>query len=66
MIKIKENTTMAEDKINCHANELSVNELEKVTGGATYKKKPIFKEHADEISNKGKSADYCQPSDNDV
>ena len=57
---------MAEDKINRHANELSVNELEKVTGGATYKKKPNFKEHADEISNKGKSADYCQPSDNDV
>ena len=57
---------MAEDKTKRYANELSVDKLDKVTGGATYKKKPNFKEHADEISNKGKSADYCQPSDYDV
>ena len=55
---------MAEDKKKLHAKELSADDLEKVTGGATYKKKPNFKDHAEEISNKGKSADYCQPSDN--
>ena len=55
---------MAEDKTKHHVNELSADELEKVTGGATYKEIPNFKKRAEEISNKAKSADCCQPSDN--
>ena len=34
---------MAEDKTKRYANELSVDKLDKVTGGATIKQKPDFK-----------------------
>ena len=39
----QEDTTMAEDKTKRYANELSVDKLDKVTGGATIKQKPDFK-----------------------